>query len=93
MKFEWDPEKSRSNQEKHGIDFESARELWSDVNRIEIRAPYPVEDRYIMIGKIRARLWTAIYTLRKGVVRIISVRHSRRREAVLYDQEKARDEQ
>jgi uncharacterized protein len=56
MRFEWDPEKSQGNKEKHGIDFESARELWSDVDRIEIGAPYPLEDRYIMIGKIRGRL-------------------------------------
>jgi uncharacterized DUF497 family protein len=89
MKFEWDPEKSRSNKEKHGIDFSSAMELWDDVDRVEIRAPYPLEDRYIVIGKIRDRLWTAIYTSRKGVVRIISVRHSRKREAALYGQEDA----
>jgi uncharacterized protein len=92
MRFEWDPEKSQSNKEKHGIDFESARELWSDVDGIVIGAPYPLEDRYIMIGKIRGRLWTAIYTVRKGVVRIISVRRSRRREVVLYDHEKAGEE-
>ena len=92
MRFEWDPEKSQSNKEKHGIDFESARELWSDVDGIEIGAPYPLEDRYIMIGKIGGRLWTAIYTVRKGAVRIISVRRSRRREAVLYDHEKAGEE-
>jgi uncharacterized DUF497 family protein len=92
MKFEWDPEKSRSNKEKHGIDFESAREIWSDADRIEIQASYPLEDRRIIIGKIRTRLWTAIYTLRKDVVRIISARRSRKRETVLYGQERARKE-
>lgn len=92
MRFEWDPEKSRINKEKHGIDFESARELWTDVDRIEIRTPYPVEDRYILIGKTQGRFWTAVYTLRRGAVRIISVRRSRKREAALYDQEKVGEE-
>jgi uncharacterized DUF497 family protein len=36
MKFEWDDDKSQSNMEKHGIDFETAKTLWSDENRIEI---------------------------------------------------------
>jgi hypothetical protein len=45
MIFEWDPAKNQSNQKKHGIDFESARPLWDDPDRIEITAPYPVEDR------------------------------------------------
>ena len=88
MIFEWDPAKNQSNQKKHGIDFDSARPLWDDPDRIEITAPYPVEDRHIMIGEIESHLWTAIYTLRKGVVRIISVRRSRKKEGQLYEKEK-----
>jgi len=45
MKFEWDTDKSSSNKSKHGIDFETAKELWLDENRIEIHVPYPIEDR------------------------------------------------
>jgi hypothetical protein len=30
MKFEWDEDKSRINKAKHGIDFETARNLWLD---------------------------------------------------------------
>jgi len=66
MRFEWDPEKSRNNKEKHGIDFGSAKALWDDSDRIEIQAPYPIEDRHILIGRIDKRLRTAIYTIRKG---------------------------
>ena len=50
MKFEWDPDKSVSNEAKHGIDFSSAKSLREDENRIEIRAPYPVEDRFVLIA-------------------------------------------
>ena len=80
--------KNDSDKKKHGIDFESAKFLWNDPDRIEILAPYPVEDRYILIGKIESDLWTAIYTVRKRAVRIISVRRSRKKESELYEKEK-----
>jgi uncharacterized DUF497 family protein len=85
MPFEWDPSKSIANKEKHGIDFETAQRLWSDENRVEIHASYPVEDRWILIGKKDDKLWTAIYTLRGNAIRIISVRKSREKEMDLYD--------
>jgi len=93
MKFEWDPEKNRLNEVKHQIDFESARALWDDPDRIEIEAPYPLENRYVSIGRIDNKLWTAIYTIRKGSIRIISVRRSRKQEARLYEKEKVREKQ
>jgi uncharacterized DUF497 family protein len=40
MKFEWDPEKSAANKAKHKIDFETAKSLWNDPDRIEILAPF-----------------------------------------------------
>jgi uncharacterized DUF497 family protein len=52
MKFEWDDKKSLDNKVKHGIDFSEAVEMWKDENRVEIKAPYPLEERSIMIGKI-----------------------------------------
>jgi uncharacterized DUF497 family protein len=51
MKFGWDEEKSRTNQDKHGIDFETAKNLWLDEDRVEIHAPHPMEDRRIIIAK------------------------------------------
>jgi len=85
MPFEWDPQKSIANQEKHGINFETAKGLWSDENRVEIHVSHPVEDRWILIGKKDDKLWTAIYTLRGNAIRIISVRRSREKEVDLYD--------
>lgn len=86
MPFEWDPPKSIANKEKHGIDFETAKRLWLDENRVEIHASHPVEDRWIMIGMQNGKLWTAIYTLRGNAIRIISVRGSRDKEVALYDE-------
>ena len=85
MPFEWNLRKSIANKEKHGLDFETAKILWSDGNRVEIHAPSPVEDRWILIGKKDNKLWTAIFTLRGNAIRIISVRRSREKEVDLYD--------
>lgn len=87
MKFEWDEDKSRINKEKHGIDFETANNLWLDEDRVEIYAPYPIEDRGIIIAKYHHKLWAAIYTIRDDTIRIISVRHARKREVNLYEKE------
>jgi uncharacterized DUF497 family protein len=87
MKFEWDQDKSVSNKEKHGIDFLTAQEIWEDENRIEIYAPYPVEDRRILLARYHEKIWAAVYTLRGEAIRIISVRRARKKEANLYEKE------
>ena len=86
IKFEWDPVKSQSDQRKHGIDFETAKTLWLDENRVEIYAPHPVEDRTILIAKHLDKIWTAIYTPRQDAIRIISVRRARQKEVDLYEE-------
>ena len=87
MKFEWDPDKSNLNQKKHGIDFETAKNLWLDGSRVEIHAPHPIEDRSILIARALNRIWTVIYTMRGDTIRIISVRRARKREVYLYEKE------
>jgi uncharacterized DUF497 family protein len=86
MEFEWDERKNRRNNNKHGIDFETAMKLWNDKNRIEIQTPFSIENRSILIGKIDKKLWSAIFTLRINAIRIISVRRARKKEAKLYEQ-------
>jgi len=89
MTFEWDEGKSRINKAKHGIDFESAKNLWLDEDRIEIHAPHPLENRSIIIAKYQHKLWAAIYTIRDDTIRLISVRRARRREVNIYEKENA----
>lgn len=89
VKFEWDVNKSNTNKIKHEIDFETAKDIWLDENRVEIHAPYPIENRGIIIGKFHNTLWTAICTMRGDAIRIISVRRSRKKEVELYDKEKS----
>lgn len=86
MKFEWDDEKNRTNKAKHGINFNEAKALWNDINRVEIQTSYPLENRSILIGKVDRKVWTAIFTRRSNAIRIISVRCARKQEAQLYGQ-------
>jgi len=86
MKFDWDEGKSKINRDKHGIDFDAAKDLWLDEDRVEIYAPHPIEDRRVIIAKYHNKLWAAIYTMRDDTTRIISVRRARRREVNLYEE-------
>jgi uncharacterized DUF497 family protein len=83
--FEFDKGKSDSNEIKHGIDFIDAQALWLDAERIEIAAKTADEPRFLVIGKIGAKHYSAVITYRNGKIRIISVRCSRKEEAELYE--------
>ena len=85
MEFEFDPDKSRSNKLKHGIDFEAAQALWDDPDLVEIPARTADEPRSLLIGRIGGRHWSAVITVRGQRIRIISVRRSRREEVQLYE--------
>jgi uncharacterized DUF497 family protein len=85
MQFEFDLQKSRSNGQKHGIDFEKAQLLWADPDRIQIPARTEDEPRFMVIGKIEGKHWSAILTYRDDNIRIISVRRSRKEEIELYE--------
>ena len=86
MIFEWDAKKSKTNKEKHGIDFEAAKALWLDENRIEIGVAFPDEERWALIAMTQGKIWTAIYTIRDKTIRLISVRRARAKERKLYEE-------
>jgi len=86
MEFEFDPSKSQSNQEKHGIDFVAAQALWEDPALQEIAARTLDEPRWLVIGRIQRKHWSAVITLRGQAIRLISVRRSRPEEIQLYEQ-------
>ena len=84
MQFEYDPNKSYSNKEKHGIDFEEAQLLWIDSKRIEISARTIGELRKMLIAELNNEIWSVIFTIRENNIRIISVRKSRENEKEIY---------
>ena len=83
--FEFDDNKSQTNLEKHGIDFEAAQALWKDPYLLEIRAKTEGEPRFLLIGMISEKHWSAVVTYREGRIRLISVRRSRTKEVELYE--------
>jgi len=85
MKFDYDPNKSALNKQKHGIDFVEAQLLWDDPDLLELTARTNDEPRFLVIGTIRGRFWSAVITYRNEAIRIISVRRSRSEEVSLYE--------
>ena len=83
--FEFDDRKSRANKRKHGIDFMDAQRLWEDDRLIEVPARVVGEERFLVIGRIDQRVWSAVVTYRAESIRIISVRRARPEEAEIYE--------
>lgn len=81
--FEFDEPESKANLDKHGIDFYAAQKLWKDPYLLEIRAKSEDEQRFLLIGQIGGKHWSAVVTYREGRIRLISVRRSRKKEVGL----------
>ncbi len=85
MEFEWDEQKEELNIKKHHISFNIAKQVFNDMNRIEI---YDMqhsieEDRYNTIGMVEDVLFV-VYTERKEKIRLISARLATEKERSLY---------
>ena len=85
MTFELDPRKSRSNKNKHGIDFVEAQALRGDEDLIEVPIRTTGESRFLVIARIDQRHWSGVITYREHRIRIISVRRPRQEEIALYE--------
>lgn len=92
MKFEWDEKKNQANHRKHGLRFEEACYIFSDVyalNKFD-EDHSDSEDRWIMIGKspLSNKILVIVHTYQKingnEIVRIISARKSTKKEQQTY---------
>ncbi len=91
-RFEWDPDKARSNKRKHGISFETATFVFDDpfsiliLERIE-----DGEDRWQTLGMAgEAPVLLVVHTIRDEaveIVRIISARRADRSERKRYERQ------
>jgi uncharacterized DUF497 family protein len=90
MRFEWDPEKDKTNRAKHGVSFEEATELFkSGVDYLEIydEEHSDEEDRFIAIGPIKRGVIVVAYTERdEDVMRILSARMATKAERKRYEE-------
>lgn len=89
LTFEWDPEKARENEQKHGVAFSEATEVFSDDNSSTVPDPdhSTGEERYIIFGATKqGRHLVVSYTEREERVRLISARQMTPRERRAYEQ-------
>ena len=59
--------------------------MWQDAFLVEIPAISGGEPRYLVVGKIADKQWSAVITYREGNIRIISARRSRETEVMIYE--------
>lgn len=88
VEFEWDPDKERSNIERHGVDFTEAATVFGDPLELTISDPdHSVgEFRFLSIGhSVRNRILAVSYTEREDLVRIISARTASPKERRQYE--------
>ena len=87
MNFEWDEEKNRENQRKHGIPFEYAMLVFEDDFRLE-EYDYrhdEEEDRYNIIGRVDEIIFVVCTYKDEDVIRIISARQADKDERRQYE--------
>lgn len=93
MRIEWDENKNRANQKKHGVSFESAQEVFDDalalskLDRVE-----GSEERWHTLGIVEGILLLLVtHTVRddqgEEVIRIISARKATTEERRHYEQD------
>ena len=87
MEIEWDNNKAASNLIKHKIDFEDAKNIFLDPNRLqrEDKRDYD-QTRIQVIGIVNQVVLFVVYTQRNGRYRIISARRANKNEQRQYYQ-------
>lgn len=83
MLFEFDEAKSRSNKSTQGIDFIEAQALWCDDFFTEVPVCTEDEPRFLVVGTIAGKHWSAVIRYGDDRIRWICVRRSREQEVVL----------
>lgn len=89
LRFEWDPNKNEINKRKHGLSFETAKEVFYDEFAVLFDDPdhSTEEDRFLIIGALRTEqicIVSHCYRDNENVIRIISARKATRNEQRAY---------
>ncbi len=86
MIFEWDDAKEASNVAKHGATFVTGIKVFADPSHIEIDTSRANdrETRTKCVGLVEGKLMIAVFTMRRGVYRIISARRANKQEERTY---------
>jgi len=89
MRFEWDPQKAKSNLDKHDVSFEEATTAFGDPLSRAILDPAhsETETRSVLLGEtFRGRLIVVVHAERGSSVRIISARLATKNERRSYEE-------
>ena len=86
LQFEWDDEKDRANQIKHGLSLNTGAAIFNHptVERVDDREDYG-EVRHVALGRVETTVLKVVNTIRDEVrYRIISVQRASRHEEDSY---------
>lgn len=90
LRFEWDPNKNEVNKKKHGLSFETAKEVFYDEFAILFDDPdHSIdEDRFLIIGSIKTeQICIVSHCYRDDDrIRIISARKATKAEKQVYQE-------
>jgi uncharacterized DUF497 family protein len=94
IRFEWNEEKNRINQEKHGVSFEEAQTVFYDdyaLLEFDVEHSSKGEDRFRILGlSKKGRLLIVVHCTRESesVIRLISSRKATETEKTGYERER-----
>ena len=88
--FEWDEEKDKENQAKHGVSFSLAQQAFLDPQRIIVEdiSHGIEEERFYCIGCVGEGIMTVRFTYRADVIRIYGAGYWRKGRRIYEEQNK-----
>jgi uncharacterized DUF497 family protein len=90
LRFDWDPDKAASNEQKHGVSFSEAATAFGDPLSITVPDPDRSEGeaRFVLVGlTYLGRLVVVAHAEIDDSIRIISARSATRAEREIYEEE------
>ena len=88
--FEWDEEKDKENQSKHGISFLTAQQAFLDPRRVIAEDIHhsTEENRYYCMGRVAEGILTVRFTYRSNLIRIYGAGYWRKGRKIYEDKNK-----
>ncbi len=88
--FDWDKNKEKENQTKHGVSFALAQQAFLDEHRVilEDLTHSETEKRFYCLGKVLEGIMTVRFTYRNNKIRIIGAGYWRKGKKIYENQNK-----
>ena len=90
VRFEWDEDKDRENQDKHHVSFALAQRAFLDPQRIIAKdlTHSGDEERFYCMGRVNEGIMTVRFTFRRNVIRIFGAGYWRKGRMLYEEQNK-----